>query len=245
MKRLARQTAQMLGLEVRRSGPASRPDLRLSHYLAQEKIEQLIDVGANRGQFAELIFSAGYDGEIVSIEAMPTAHGELVDRARNSVHNWRILPAMALSATSGTTTFHVNSSDATSSLLAASDAARLSIPGITPNETILVQTKRLDDLVDELDLAAKRSFLKIDVQGGEGLVLEGAEKALDHVAGLVVELSLSELYQGQPLAMDILPALITRGFEIFDIAEAYRDSSSHRLQQIDVVLFHPQRSITL
>lgn len=230
-----------IGLEIRRNGPSARDDLRLAHFLATHDVRLVLDIGANRGQFATQLLANGYRGRIVSFEAMPHAHRELTAAAARVGDRWQVAPAIALSDREGMVAFHVNDSDATSSLLAASSKAQNAIPGIRPRAIVDVSTRRLDDMFGGYAVEGQRSFLKIDVQGGEGLVLAGAQTTLGHVAGLMIELSLSELYDGQPLAFEVLAPLLAAGFVVFDIAPAYRDSDSHKLEQIDVVLFHPDR----
>jgi Methyltransferase FkbM domain len=102
---------------------------------------------------------------------------------------------------------------------------------------------RLDDIAENLGLGSAKTMLKIDVQGGEAQVLAGATTTLDQVVGIVIELSMTELYTGQALALDILQSLSDRGFDLFDIATAYRDPASFRLHQIDAVLFHRDRTV--
>ncbi len=71
-----------------------------------------------------------------------------------------------------------------------------------------VETKRLDDIPEVADA----DFLKLDVQGAELLVLQGAERTLDHVVVVQTEVEFLELYKGQPLFADIDAHLRRRGF---------------------------------
>lgn len=230
-----------LGLDVRRNGPSSRDDLRLANFIKFYGVDVLFDIGANRGQFAEQLFANGYDGRVVSFEAMPHAHNELTLAATRRGDRWQVAPAIALSDRGGVVPFHINDSDATSSLLVASDEALKTIVGLGAKATVEVPTARLDDVFDEYAGKGRRSFLKIDVQGGEGRVLAGAQKALSKISGLVIELSLSEIYESQPMAFDVLAPLLAEGFAVYDITPAYRDPVRHKLEQIDVLLFHPDR----
>lgn len=228
-----------IGLEIRRNGPSARDDLRLAQFIKRLEIDLLFDVGANRGQFAEQLFANGYGGRIVSFEAMPHAHRDLTSAAARMGDRWEVAPAVAVSDREGRVSFHVNDSDATSSLLAASSKALDTIPGIRSRATVEVPARRLDDMFADYAKDGMRTFLKIDVQGGEGHVLAGAQATLGRTAGMVIELSLTELYDGQPLAFDVLALLRAAGFAVYDISPAYRDPTSHKLEQIDVVLFHP------
>lgn len=71
-----------------------------------------------------------------------------------------------------------------------------------------VETKRLDDLPE----TAGADFLKIDVQGGELLVLQGAVDRLKNVLVVHTEVEFLPLYKNQPLFADIDSFLRARGF---------------------------------
>lgn len=71
-----------------------------------------------------------------------------------------------------------------------------------------VVTKRLDDIPE----ASGADFLKLDVQGGELMVLEGAIRTLRDVLVVHTEAVFLPLYKNQPLFSDIDPWLRARGF---------------------------------
>jgi len=240
-KYLLRKSGRILGFDIRLNGPSARDDLRLLNFLSIYEIDLVLDIGANRGQFAEMLISMGYKGRIVSFEALPDAHGELLQKAKPYGDRWMVAPAMALSDREGTTTFHLNSADATSSLLKVAEKSLSSMPGARPKSKIEVRTIRIDRAIKEMGLDVARAFLKIDVQGAESLVLAGAEETLKVASGLIVELSFTQLYENQYLAFDVLPNLLAKGYEVYDIWQGYRDPRTYRLYQIDATLFHPDR----
>ena len=238
---LAQTIGRAFGLEIRRNGPSARDDLRLAQFLAARGIELVFDIGANRGQFATQLFLAGYAGKIISFEAIPAAHKALVAAAAGHDGRWIVAPVGAISDQTGNVMFHVNDAEATSSLLAASTQAREHIAGLRPHTTATVPARRLDDLADDYGVDQWRSFIKIDVQGGEMMVLAGAKSTLAKIDGLVVELSLTEIYQGQAQAFEVLAPLLSMGFQVHDITPAYRDPKTYRLHQVDVVLFRARK----
>lgn len=71
-----------------------------------------------------------------------------------------------------------------------------------------VQTRRLDDIPE----VAGADFLKMDVQGGELMVLQGAERILRDILVVHTEACFAPLYKGQPLIADIDLHLRARGF---------------------------------
>jgi Methyltransferase FkbM domain len=74
--------------------------------------------------------------------------------------------------------------------------------------------------VDEWSLnnkiAADIDFMKLNVQGAELEILKGAERALESVTGLQVEMSFVESYRGRPFFADIDVFLREHSFSFFD-----------------------------
>lgn len=77
-----------------------------------------------------------------------------------------------------------------------------------PVESFEVQTHRLDDVIDieEID------FLKMDVQGGELMVLDGAPKLAKSALAIHTEVEFVPLYVDQPLFADVDTRLRSLGF---------------------------------
>lgn len=71
-----------------------------------------------------------------------------------------------------------------------------------------VKTKRLDDIPDALDA----DYLKIDVQGAEVEVFEGAPRTLDNVMAIHTEVCFVPLYINQPLFAEVDISLRAAGF---------------------------------
>lgn len=71
-----------------------------------------------------------------------------------------------------------------------------------------IQTRRLDDMADlpRLDL------LKVDAQGAEVAVLEGARDRLSEAVAVVAEMRFYRLYEGEPALWELDRALREQGF---------------------------------
>lgn len=239
-KLILRDFGRKIGLEVKLNGVLSRDDLRLASFMKLFSIDIVLDVGANRGQFAQELFCAGYSGKIVSFEALPDAHRILSRNAEKKQGFWDVGPRVALSDKSGVAKFHVTDGDTSSSLFAPEKEFSLKTPQARTTATIDVPTARLDDVVKQMGISTKGCFLKMDVQGGEALVLAGASDTLNAAKGLMTELSLIPLYEGQPSAQALVQTIYEAGFEIWDIWQGYRDPKTHKLNQIDVVFFRSE-----
>lgn len=81
-----------------------------------------------------------------------------------------------------------------------------------------METKAMDQV---LAPDIRYDFLKIDIQGGSLMVLEGAEQCLDGLFGLEVEAEFAELYKGEPLFGAVHKFLTDRKFELVDVRPNY------------------------
>jgi FkbM family methyltransferase len=71
-----------------------------------------------------------------------------------------------------------------------------------------VETKRLDDIEEIRDV----DFFKIDVQGAELAVFQGAQRLLESAVVIHTEVEFVEMYKGQPLFADVDTYLRHAGF---------------------------------
>src|SRR5262249_34589828 len=84
-----------------------------------------------------------------------------------------------------------------------------------------IPADRLDTLLPAKGVA-DTDFIKIDTQGAELAILEGASDTLDtRVFGVEVEVEFAPLYVGQPLFSDVDALLRSRGFQLFDLRHSY------------------------
>ena len=236
-----RKSAQLLGLDIRRANHLTVDSWRLAFLLRSHRIETVIDVGANTGQFALELLRAGFKGKVVSLEPLPQAHAQLVHNA-GAWSNWVIGPAVAIGATTADADFHVTQNSVSSSLLPVLDVHVAAAPQSAMINTIRVPVRRLDEVVAQLQIAQERLFLKIDTQGTERDVLEGASNILPGVSGLKVEMSLTRLYDNQCLYSDLDAQIRAAGFTLWDIVPGFRDDGVARLLQFDGIYFRSAAS---
>ena len=90
---------------------------------------------------------------------------------------------------------------------------------------IVRNTKIETDTLDEqfkIHNIADADFIKIDTQGSELFILQGAEETIrNYTFGLEVEVEFVELYQDQPLFSDVDSFIRKLGFQLFDIQGGY------------------------
>lgn len=169
----------------------------------------VLDVGANRGQFAVFASQRFPRAKLICFEPLPGPRAQLV---RAVGINGRVqMSEFALGAATETAKFHVSAADDSSSLLPIGRRQSDVFPGTAERTTMKVQVQRLDEVVTGSEMVHP-VLLKLDVQGAELAVLQGAEKLLPEVDAVLVEVSFVELYAGQPLADEVWSALREHGF---------------------------------
>jgi FkbM family methyltransferase len=226
-----------VGVEVHKANPFTVPQWRVARILNRHGVQTFLDVGANDGDFAIELLENGFAGSILSFEPLPDAWEALRRRAAGANSNWRVAPRVALSNRNGEAEFTKAGNKVSSSLLSMLDSHIAAAPQSRPVGKITVPTMKLDDYLFEEPVASP-VFLKIDVQGAEMLVLEGATRTLqDVVVGVQVEMSLVPLYEGQSLYWEVDGFLRAKGFKCSHILPGFSDPETLHLLQYDGIYF--------
>ena len=183
----------------------------IEHLAAIKPLEigSCIDVGANIGQFSALVSYLHPKAVIFAFEPLP----EACEKFRSGLSNPRTsLTACGIGKISGSRRLHVTTrANSSSFLLPGRNQSRAF--GVVECNTLEVPIKRLDEVLSS-DRLPRPVLLKLDVQGFELDVLEGADALIKAIDYCYLELSYVELYEGQPLAAEVLRYLFSRGFEL-------------------------------
>jgi FkbM family methyltransferase len=211
---------------------ANSSDLQLLKLIDSLSINKVFDIGANEGQFGQSIRKGGYKGQIVSFEPLSDAWIELKKNANND-SNWLIHERVAIGNSNGEIKINISNNSVSSSVLpmlkqhssAASDSVYIA------EETVPIVT--FDSIASQYLNNESNIFLKIDTQGFEWEVLEGAKDTLNLVNGVIVELSLVPLYDGQRLWKDVINKLENEGFTLWALQEVFTDPNTGQSLQFD------------
>ena len=104
----------------------------------------------------------------------------------------------------------------------------------TSREVKHYQMKTLDTVLQEYNFAGNY-FIKLDVQGAEIDVLEGASATLQKTDFVLLEASLLNYNQGAPLIADLIAWLDKKDFVLFDICDQQRRNNNTTLVQADLL----------
>jgi FkbM family methyltransferase len=183
-------------------------DHQVAALLKAHAADCLVDVGANRGQFASAIRRAGYRGPVVSLEPVPEAFTELQARSASDP-NWSV-HRVGVAESAGELTLNVSESTPISSFLPVKDDYLAGRPPARVQRTERVPVTTLDRLLEGEPY--ERIFLKTDTQGYDLRVLAGAGDILDRLIGVQIELSVVPIYEGMPNYVEALAVLREMGF---------------------------------
>lgn len=230
LRALIHKVFQNFGLDVNRYHEYDNfSKLRIS---TMREITDVIDVGANSGQWASEIRAEGWVGPIHSFEPISTYFEEL---SNSSASDKQWFP-YNLAVGSEKSTLEIN--------IAANDGGSSSflkiLPVVTdlqPNtETIskqLCEIERLDNIFKGEN--ERFFYLKADVQGYESDVLLGAKNIIANILAIELEVSLVALYEGQPLIENIITECRKIGFFPAQIRQGFENSQLNHLYQIDIL----------
>jgi FkbM family methyltransferase len=210
---------------------------KLIEYLATLKINTLIVVGASHGNFIELVRSVHPSCDIIAFEPLPIAYKVLVNKFQNdySVKLYNL----AIGNKIGEILFFENEYTFSSSVLKLGVKHIEEFPYAKSVSNRLVHIDCLDNLVLD-DQIKKPILLKIDVQGLEKEVIEGAVKMLSLVDYVLIEVSFEELYEGQSLFEEVNHKLNNFGLYYNGSFGQLYSSSNGRIIQADA--FYTRRN---
>jgi FkbM family methyltransferase len=235
---VVKSLVEMSGFDVRRMSPISNAGLQVAEILKRQGFNTVFDVGANIGQFGADLRKHKYDGRIVSFEPLSQAHKKLSECAMSDP-KWIVHARCGLGSEAGKATINVAANLASSSILEMSKAHLDAAPYSAYNNSEEIDVVRLDEVVENYLIASSKAFLKVDTQGFEQQVLDGAGDALDKFDGALLELSLVKLYDGQKLWLDLVNFLSQRGLQLWVLNQGFVDPQSLRTLQVDGLFLRP------
>ena len=205
-----RSCALKMGVSISWYPPPHSFERHLRDYLAQMRINCVLDVGAFVGEYAVQLRRNGYMGSIVSFEPVPASYALLRQRMQHDAL-WRGQP-FGLSDTSGEALMHTGSFNSLLNLHADAEQAYKLDPHL--RSEIPIQLRRLEEVLPELikDLDSPRIFMKMDTQGHDVSVLRGVSTTLDKIVGFQSELPTVQIYDGMPSMSEALAYYRTSGY---------------------------------
>lgn len=199
-------------------------------------IDMIFDIGANTGQFGEIIYKLGYKGKMVSFEPLSTAYDVLLSNSK-SYEGWNPAERCAVGDTDGEIEMHISENSISSSAMDMLKEHENAAPKSKYIGVEKAKVYRLDTIFDKYANGCKNILVKIDTQGFEEKILNGSVNSLGRIKGLYLEMSLVKLYEGQILFKELYERIISHGFGMYGIQPAFVNKVSGRVLQVDATFF--------
>lgn len=209
---------------------------RRKKIIEANEISVVLDVGANIGQFAkQMRCCLGYKNQIISFEPQYSVFSVLENKSKKddlwSVYNY------ALGEKNEDIYINISENSGSSSI-------QNMLPSHTENapksmyigkEKIVV--KKLDDIYGDICSDQDKVYMKIDTQGYEKNVLNGANQSLNKINTIQIECSLISLYEGDVLFSDMIVFMKEKGYTPISIEPDFVNSKTGHELQVDCI-FH-------
>lgn len=212
-------------------------DFRYDHaavrmkFLASLGIDVTLDVGANRGQYACQMRKIGFRGRIVSFEPISGVYEQLAAQARRDPE-WEAVHC-ALGSCDETARINISRNSWSSSLLDILPAHVQSAPESAYRGSEEITVRALDTVLDDYCGVSDRILLKIDTQGFGMEVLKGAQRSLERISAIHLEMSLVPLYRDEPLMGELVTFLQGEGFTLVAVEPEYFNPETGQQLQVN------------
>lgn len=200
-------------------------ETNLLNVLKKKGISCIIDVGANCGQYGSFLRRIGYRGHIFSFEPVQHVFEKLQSAAKHD-SKWRCFQ-YALGNQEGKKEINVYRSTVFSSFFDANEYSKNIWNSLRDVYTEIVHVRKLEDIYDELtqDLGSVTCMLKMDTQGYDVNVFQGARAILGNVEALQSEIAIIKVYEEMPDGLDALKLFQEHGYYISGMFPINREES--------------------
>ncbi|BCT69180.1 FkbM family methyltransferase [Nitrosospira sp. NRS527] len=243
-KHIAYSTARLLGYEVVPSWRFETLGFTtlLTDLFQRNKINYVLDVGANTGQYVRFLRQfAGYEGRVISFEPVSHCYQSLIKKAElDPLWDTR---QFALGKENSTQKINVMKSDQFSSFLQPTHKfidGLQDLNVIDHTEEIIV--KSLDEVLSEMKIDGVKEaiYLKLDTQGYDMQVIAGAKNSLQNIWALQTEVSVLNIYEGMPSIEQVIVEMRNLEFDLVGMFPVNHDRNL-RVIEYDAVFINRRR----
>jgi FkbM family methyltransferase len=237
VRQMIHRASRRVGVEIKRY-PNCDPLWRVVQLLHHHKLSTVLDVGANDGGYAMSIRQHGYSGRLLSFEPLNDPFSRL---QKNSMADdlWKVTQCAIGNEDREVTINVAANGGASSSILPMLQRHVAAAPDASYVSKEIARQYRLDEIVPPMVKDADNLYLKIDVQGYERSVLNGAERLLSsgQVIGMQLELSFVPLYDGGMTWLEGFQCAADYGMTLMALDPGFSDMTIGQTLQADAVFF--------
>jgi FkbM family methyltransferase len=239
MKRILKKILLKKGYQLKRY-----PDYDLERRMKivnYFNIDTLFDVGANAGQYAINMRKLGYTNKIISFEPLRSAFEDL---KRNSLKdkNW-IVNNYALGNQDIKGFINIANNSYSSSILNMLPKHLESAPQSIYIGRERIEIKKLDSILNSFCNKEDCIMIKIDTQGYEKNIIDGAAESLNKIKIIQLEMSIVPLYENEILFDEMIKYLETKGFILFSLENGFSNPTTGQLLQVDGIFVNKAMAI--
>lgn len=210
----------------------SSRESRTERLLKSQNIDLVIDCGANIGQYGKWLRNLGFKNNILSLEPLSDAYGKLTKHSAKDA-KWDIMQC-GLGDEDNKREINVSKNSVSSSFLERTELLSQAEPNTTYIRQEEVVIKKLDTILPSITQNKKLSiFLKIDAQGYEKKILEGAKDALKYIKICQIETAVKPTYIGGSHLVELVDLMSEKGFELVGIEPNFMDKKTGKLIEAD------------
>lgn len=221
---------------VRTNNYVKYPPARRMKLISSYGIDLIFDVGANIGQYAQEMRQLGYRGRIVSFEPLTSAYLELVKHASGDP-DWETAN-VALGSEDSKCEINISNNSCSSSILdiTPTHLGAMASARYIGKEQITI--RKMDSIFNQYFYPGNKLFIKLDTQGYDRHVIEGAENAVNNAVCVQIEMSLVPLFDGELLLADMINLMFNKGFVLWSLEDEFNNPETGQLLQVNGIFLH-------
>jgi FkbM family methyltransferase len=204
------------------------------------KIDVIFDIGANIGQYALKMRNLGYSKKLISFEPLK-ADFEILKRAASRDKYW-IVNNYALGDDDTVGFINISGSSDNSSILNMLPKHSESKAGLSYIAKQEIEIKKLDTVFSSFVEKKDKVMIKIDTQGYEKNVIDGAIESLKRISIIQLEMSIVQLYEGEMLLPEMIKYIENKGYQLFSLENGHYNRQTGQLLQADGIFVNKNHS---
>lgn len=235
IRSLIRKQLLKAGYDLVRHNISNNYRLRRMNIIASHNIDLIFDIGANIGQYSFFMRKNGYKGRIVSFEPQSQAFDKLQEVASRDPQ-WQV-SNIALGDTDSESILNIAGNNNSNSIRQMMPSHYKHAPetAYIGNEKITV--RKLDTIIGNYCSDNDKLFLKLDTQGYEKNIIDGAKESLNKIIGIQLEMSVIELYKDEFLLPEMINFLSQKGYTLWSLEPGFVSRITGQLLQYDGIFF--------
>ena len=246
IKKFIRKAFNKIGYDIHKIIPKNLPFEEAITYIIHNNdinVEIIFDVGANIGQSAIKFRNLFKDAKIYCFEPFEKSYKRILAKTQSdkNIHVFNI----ALAESNGIKNFYINEYSDLNTIMPSLKKTHSYHYGGRNERIIEVKVATIDEFVTNYSLP-KINVLKIDIEGGELLCLQGASQTLssENIDLIYLEVGFAPRYEGEPFFENICNYLNKYNYRFFNFYNL-RYANNGQLRIGDALFLNPKISLKI